>query len=102
MAEFLLGLGIFIYVILFILWITLVVVVGFYAKRLGRDLGCYILLSVLLSPFFSIIILLLLGETDEHRKARVIEEEMWRRSLEAGLLKDDKSEEKDIMDVLTK
>lgn len=101
MAEFLLGLGIFIYVILFILWIIVAVCTGFYAERLGRSFGGYTCFSIFLGCFFPIIILLLLGETDEHRKARVIEEEMWRRSLAAGLLKDDKSEEKDIMDVLT-
>ena len=51
------------------------------AKRYGRNAGAHTVISLFLSPFVSIIHLLCAGETDEHRKARIQEEEKWRAGV---------------------
>lgn len=67
-----------------LIWICIICVYGLcvyavykYAKRLGRS-GSWGVLAVLMSPVIASFILCLMGETDAHRKARIIEEEMWR------------------------
>lgn len=67
-----------------LIWICIICVYGLcvyavykYAKRLGRS-GSWGVLAVLMSPIIASFILCLMGETDAHRKARIIEEEMWR------------------------
>lgn len=51
------------------------------AKRYGRNAAGHTVISLFLSPFVSIIHLLCAGETDEHRKARIQEEERWRADV---------------------
>ncbi|MBQ6583640.1 MAG: hypothetical protein IIX42_00630 [Alistipes sp.] len=51
------------------------------AKRYGRNAAGHTIISLFLSPFVSIIHLLCAGETDEHRKARIQEEEKWRAEV---------------------
>lgn len=72
-----------------LIWIGIICIYGLciygtykYAKRLGRS-GSWGVLAVLMSPFLASFVLCLMGETDAHRKARIIEEEMWRSGKEA-------------------
>lgn len=72
-------------IILIILLIWLLYATYMFAERRGRHGDLYVLISLFFTPLFPWIILLLLGETDEHRKERIIEEERWRRSPEVDL-----------------
>lgn len=51
-----------------------------YASRCGRDKTSWALMSILFTPFIAAFLLYLYGESKEHRKERIIEEELWRRS----------------------
>lgn len=87
------------YIIFIALYIWMVCATYEFAERRGRNGVGYAIGALFFTPLFMWIILLLLGETDEHRKARIIEEEMWRRNPEVN----DKEchEEKEITDLLT-
>uniref|UniRef100_UPI003FF0DF25 hypothetical protein n=1 Tax=Bacteroides clarus TaxID=626929 RepID=UPI003FF0DF25 len=60
-----------------------------YANRLGRDGGVWLFFSLLFSPLLGAFALWLKGETDEHRKERLIQEKEWLMSVGNG---DDKKE----------
>ena len=51
------------------------------ANKQGRSGLIWFFLSILLNPFFSILILIALGDTDEKRKQKVIEDEKVRLSI---------------------
>lgn len=51
------------------------------ASRYGRSAGAHTFLAVVITPILPIIYLLCAGETDEHRKARIQEEEKWRAEV---------------------
>jgi hypothetical protein len=57
-----------------IIWIILCFVVANGAQKRGRSFGGYFALSLFLSPFIGMIVLFLLGETDETRNERVVEQ----------------------------
>ena len=56
-------------------------------------------MALLISPIFVAILLYMLGETNEHRKARIIEEEGWRRSYGTKVQQDNQQPKEDIVDV---
>lgn len=70
--------GVLFWVIIFIAYILLLSAVYKYAKRLGQERITWVVISLFCSPIIGLIGLYMEGETDEHRKARVIEEENWR------------------------
>ena len=61
--------------------ITTPICVAVIANKQGRSGFFWFFLSILLNPFFSIIILIALGDTDEKRKQKVIEDEKARLSI---------------------
>ena len=73
---------VFIGVLALFAWLVGIVCAGTYAERLGRS-GVWFLFALLFSPFLAAFLLYMLGETNDHRKARIIEEESWRRSCDA-------------------
>ena len=63
-------------------WCGLCLVPAYMARQRGRSFWGWFFLSILLlSCLGGIVFLAALGETDEHRKKRIIEEERWRRGL---------------------
>lgn len=48
------------------------------AKQKGRSRFLWFFLSLLFSPFLCLLILMMVGETEAHRHARIIEEEKLR------------------------
>lgn len=52
-----------------------------YADRNGRDKTFWILIAIIFTPIIATFLLFLYGETKEHRKERIIEEELWKRNL---------------------
>ena len=53
---------------------------AFIAKNKGRSFMGWYVISILLSPLIGLIAILCLGESDEMRKQRIIEEEKIRSS----------------------
>ena len=47
------------------------------AKR-GRNIMLWFVLAIFTSPFLAILMIACIGETDEKRKGRIIQEEEWR------------------------
>lgn len=70
----------------FLLWIL--VVIGRMARKRGRNAFFWVLLSIFTTPIFPAILLLCLGETDECRKSRIIEEETLRLAARMKLSND--------------
>lgn len=58
------------------------------ANKQGRSGFLWFFLSILLNPFFSILILIALGDTDGKRKQKVIEDEQIRMSIRNSLRSD--------------
>jgi hypothetical protein len=56
----------------FVTWVLLCFVAASAAKKRGRSFGGYLVLSLFLSPLIGIIVVLVLGETEELQKSRVI------------------------------
>lgn len=51
------------------------------AGNKGRSGFLWFLLSILINPFFAILILIALGDTDEKRRQKVIEDEKTRQEI---------------------
>lgn len=79
------GLGSSLLLLLIFIGIAYVLLIPFFvaaiANKQGRSGVLWFFLSILLNPFFSILILIALGDTDEKRKQKVIEEEQIRMSI---------------------
>jgi hypothetical protein len=59
-----------------VFWITLTCLIPEMAKKRGRNvLGWFLLSFFLISPLMGVICLAFLGETEEKRKKRIMEEE---------------------------
>lgn len=94
--------GVLFWVMIFIAYVLLLSAVYKYATRLGQERITWVVISLFCSPVVGLIGLYMEGETNEHRKARVIEEEMWRRSCDSiGASNPDTTHGSDIMDALT-
>lgn len=96
-------------------WVVLVFIVVYcfmlnavmhYADRKGRDKAFWIFVGIIFSPVIAAFLLFLYGESKEHRKERIIEEELWRRSSNGEAMKNEEvveskvSKEKDMSDPL--
>jgi len=85
MLDFLYSESAFIAVLIIVLWIFILCVLALIpasmAEHRGRSYWGWFFFSVLFSCFLGILFVAALGETDEHRKKRIIEEEMWRRGI---------------------
>jgi hypothetical protein len=57
-----------------VVWLILCFVIGNGAKSRGRSFGNYFALSLFLSPILGMIVLLILGETEEFRNERAIQQ----------------------------
>ena len=64
----------FVWIIGFIIYLIFCFVIASGAQNRGRSYGGYFALSFFLSPLIAIIILLVLGETDENKKARIVQQ----------------------------
>lgn len=88
MLDFLYSGTAFVAVILIVLFIFLLCALAFIpahmAEQRGRSYWGWFFFSVLFSCFLGILFVAALGETNEHRKKRIIEEEMWRRGLSSS------------------
>lgn len=51
------------------------------ANKQGRNGASWFFLSLLVSPFFAILVLIALGDTNDTRKQRIIEEELTRNNV---------------------
>lgn len=71
-------LGVLFWVMIFIAYVLLLSAVYKYATRLGQERITWVVISLFCSPVVGLIGLYMEGETDEHRKTRIIEEEKWR------------------------
>lgn len=65
---------------------------------MGYSNAGYLILSILGSPIVLLLVIYMQGETDEHRKKRIMEEEAWRRGENVEDVKEE--QDKDITDVL--
>lgn len=92
---------VFVWIIIIALWFFGIICAGAYADRLGRSIGTFAFLAFLCSPFIVAFILFMLGETDEHRKARIIEEERWRRSCSTETSQSNEGQKENIVDILS-
>ena len=71
-------------IILFAIYIPLLVLVFRMARRRGRNEALWVAISaVFISPVIGAIVLLVLGETDERKKEKIIQEEELRQSVRA-------------------
>ncbi len=72
-------------ILIFLLWICvlslLAMIPASMAKKRGRSYGGWWIFSILFSFIIGMLIVLALGETDEHRRQRIIEEERLRKSV---------------------
>jgi hypothetical protein len=64
----------FAWIIAFIVYLILCFVIASGAQKRGRSYGGYFALSFFLSPLLAIIILLVLGETDEVKKEKIVQQ----------------------------
>lgn len=69
----------FVFFVLFIIIGTWIVTASMARKR-GYNQVIWFILAVL-CPFYPMIFLAFLGETDEKRQERIMEEEQWRRIM---------------------
>lgn len=53
-----------------------------YADRKGRDKTFWVFIGIIFSPIIATFLLSLYGESKEHRKERIIEEELWKQNSE--------------------
>lgn len=81
--------GVLFWVMIFIAYILLLSAVYKYAKRLGQERITWVVVSLFCSPIVGLIGLYMEGETDEHRKARIIEEEEWRQECTVSSINKD-------------
>lgn len=68
-------------IVLFVVSILFAHFAGKCAETRGREYGMWFIGAFLLSPIWVIIVLLCLGETNERRKERILEEEKWKMDL---------------------
>lgn len=64
-----------------ILFLLFALIPGIIASKKGRSFIGWYIFSILLSPLIGLIVILCLGESDEKRKERIIEEEKIRNSV---------------------
>lgn len=77
-------LGVFVFVLVLITYAMLLGAVYKYAKRLGQERTTWVVISLFFSPVVGLIGLYMEGESDEHRKERIMEEERWRKECING------------------
>ena len=74
--------------------------------EVGRDKAFWVFIAIILTPIIAAFLLFLYGESKEHRKERIIKEELWRRSCNEEVMKikevveNKVSKEKDMSDPL--
>lgn len=81
--------GVLFWVMIFIAYILLLGAVYKYAKRLGQERITWVVVSLFCSPIVGLIGLYMEGETDEHRRTRIIEEENWRQECTVSSINKD-------------
>ena len=73
-------------ILVFVLWLCvlslLAMIPASMAKKRGRSYGGWWLFSIIFSFILGMLFVLALGETDEHRRQRIIEEERLRKSVQ--------------------
>jgi len=67
--------------LVFVAFIALCMIPTSMAKKRGRSQFGWFLFSFLLSPILGVIVLACLGETEEKRKRRILEEEKLRQEI---------------------
>lgn len=77
-------LGLLFWVMIFIAYLLLLSAVYKYATRLGQERTTWVFISLFCSPVVGLIGLYMEGESDEHRKERIMEEEQWRKECING------------------
>ena len=68
-------------------WMIFVVVTGVMASKRGRNALGWVVLSIFLSPLLGIILLLLLGSSEDKKMERIASEEALRREIRGEKLK---------------
>lgn len=95
------GLIVFIWIFIIIAYVLIITGLCDYAKRLGQGAGIPIFMGIFFTPLIAFFYLYMLGETDAHRKARIQEEEKWKRdALEDQTKENNESSNKNVTDVL--
>lgn len=59
-----------------------------YAERNGHNKTFWVIMAIIITPVLAAFLLFLHGETKEHRKLRIIEEELWKRNCETKVKKE--------------
>lgn len=86
----------FIYVIVFLTYIIFVLNgINSYARRLGREGITWVFLGIIFTPIITFFVLYMKGETDTHRKERIIEEETLKQNYKSEAFKNSEIQEKD-------
>ncbi len=92
---------IFIWIFIFIVYLLFLTGLCDYAKRLGQGAGIPIFMGIFFTPLIAFFYLYMLGETDAHRKARIQEEEKWKReALEDKTKENNATLDKNVTDIL--
>lgn len=97
------GWGVLLFIVVYCFMLNAVM---HYADRSGRDKAFWVFIAIILTPVIAAFLLFLYGESKEHRKARIIEEEFWKRSCNEEVIKikevveNKVSKEKDMSDPL--
>lgn len=81
-----------------LIYVWLIVASNQYATRMGYSNVGYLFLAIFGTPIILLLVIYMQGETDEHRKKRIIEEEAWRRGENIEVAKEE--QDKDITDVM--
>ncbi|MCL2138265.1 MAG: zinc ribbon domain-containing protein [Treponema sp.] len=60
--------------IIVVIWLVLAFILASAAKKKGRSYGAFLFLGLVLSPLIGFIILLVMGESEEAHKERIVQE----------------------------
>jgi len=71
-------------VTIIIVWLISCYLISLLAKKKGRDAIGFFILSILISPLLTLIVLLIAGDSDEKRQEKVIEQEIIKTKISAS------------------
>lgn len=76
--EFIFNFLAFFLALIVIFYLLLCIIPVQMAAKRGRNIIIWFVLAIFTSPFLAILMIACIGETDEKRKERIIQEEEWR------------------------
>ena len=76
--EFIFNFLAFFLALIVVIYLLLCIIPVQMAAKRGRNIMLWFVLAIFTSPFLAILMIACIGETDEKRKERIIQEEEWR------------------------